>query len=259
LKQSLQRKYAGVIAGLIILITGVLSGILLFQSQSSIGLLSQRSAENMSRELMVQMEKRAEAMIHFLSDALTNPLYRYDVRSISELLEIVMTQKDVVNVYVYGTDGRIIHEGRDESANFGEPLGDSRTQEAIQTRGLLISQVEGNLLRVSIPIWIGDSPLGGVRLDMSLDGIVEDIDVMRGDLEHLGQQRLTDNRAIAASLGAPVRAVGPRVDTRPGTPPEAQEAIRNRPRPATEDVTPEESARLAEALAELDRTEAPDF
>ena len=193
MKLRLQTKYAGVIAGLIILITGILSGILLFQFQSSIGVLSQRSADNMSRELMGQMEKRAEAMLYFLSDALTNPLYQYDIRSINELIDIAMTQRDVVNAHVYDVDGLIIHQGKYSTANFGEPLGDPRSQEAIHTPGLLVSQVRGKLLSVSVPIWIGDTPLGGVKLDMSLDGVIGDIETMRRDIRKLGQQRLADN------------------------------------------------------------------
>ena len=154
MKLRLQTKYAGVIAGLIILITGILSGVLLFQFQSSTGILSQRSAEIMSRELMAQMEKRAEAMVRFLSDALTNPLYQYDIQRIRQLLDIVIAQNDVVNAFVYDSEGSIVHDGQEGSARFGEPLGDERSLAAIAIQEQLVSQVEGNVLSVSLPIWI---------------------------------------------------------------------------------------------------------
>jgi PAS domain S-box-containing protein len=190
LKLRLKAKYAGVITGLIILITGVLSGILLYQFQSSSRILSQRSAESMSQELMAQMEKRAAATVHFLSDILTNPLYQYDIETINRLLKVVIQQDDVVNGVVYDHAGRIVHDGITGSIRFGESINDKATQAAIATKGKLVSQVTKDILSVSLPVWIGKTPLGGVKVELSLKGIQEDIEAMRSDLGILGQRRL---------------------------------------------------------------------
>ena len=182
-----------VITGLIILITGILSGILLYQFQSSSSILSQRSAANMSQELMAQMEKRAATTVHFLSDILTNPLYQYDIETISRLIGVVIQQNDVVNAVVYDHAGRIVHDGTTGSLKFGDSIGDEISLAAIATQGKLVSQVEKNVLSVSLPIWIGDKPLGGVKIKLSLEGINGDIDAMRKDLRELAQRRLTQN------------------------------------------------------------------
>ena len=193
MKLRLKAKYAGSITGLIILITGILSGILLYQFQLSSKILTQRSAAIMSQELMAQMEKRAAATVHFLSDILTNPLYQYDIERISRLLGVVIQQNDVVNALVYDHLGRIVHDGITGSIRFGESINDEASTAAIPTAGKLVSHVEDNVLNVSLPIWIGDKPLGGVKIKLSLVGINGDIEAMRSDLRDLGQRRLAHN------------------------------------------------------------------
>ncbi len=202
MKLRLKAKYAGVITGLIILITGILSGILLYQFQSSSRILSQRSAANMSQELMAQMEKRAATTVHFLSDILTNPLYQHDIETINRLLTVIIQQNDVVNALVYDHAGRIVHDGITGSIRYGESIKDEASQAAIATTGKLVSQVEKDVLSVSLPIWIGDKPLGGVKVALSLVGINGDIDAMRKDLRELAQRRLADNTWIVIATTA---------------------------------------------------------
>ncbi len=202
MKLRLKAKYAGAITGLIILITGILSGILLYQFQSSSRILSQRSAANMSQELMAQMEKRAATTVHFLSDILTNPLYQYDIETMNRTLAVIIQQNDVVNAVVYDHVGRIVHDGITGSIRYGESIEDEASQAAIASAGKLVSQVEKDVLSVSLPIWIGDKPLGGVKIELSLADINGDIDAMRKDLRELAQRRLADNTWIVIATTA---------------------------------------------------------
>jgi len=157
-----------IILSLIITNVFLLAGALLFQFTSSVNTLIETSSARMAHDLLTQMEKRGESITRLVAENLVNPLYHYDLVEIYEVLKAVKLQKDILHAYVYDADGKIIQDGTKEVLEFGQVLSDQKSGSSIRSMGRLLKQTHGDVLEISIPIWIGDTPLGGLKIGLSL-------------------------------------------------------------------------------------------
>ena len=189
----LQAKYSIYIVSLIVAIVSILVGALLYQFRSSRINLVEESSREMTTSLMNQMEKRGEAITRVLAENLINSVYDFDTQSMFELLDATLQQKDVLYTYVYDTDGKIVHDGFEKIPEFGKILDDEESRNAIHVRDKLITRIHSDVITVSMPIWIGDTPLGGVKIGMSLKRINEDIDHMTDRLNDISSKGLHRN------------------------------------------------------------------
>ncbi|MBC2717043.1 MAG: response regulator [Desulfobacteraceae bacterium] len=202
MRLRLQAKYSIVIISLILAIVFIMSGTLLYQFTSSLNNLIKTSSETMSADLLTQMKKRGEIITRLLAKNLPNPLYYYDMQKIYELLTATKQQKDVLYTYVYDSAGKIVHQGTEYLPQFGELLDDKASKEAIPIKGKLLTQIHDDILDVSMPIWLGDKPLGGVKIGLSLESINSDIAGMKSRLNGVGQTGLRRNIiALAITTG----------------------------------------------------------
>lgn len=182
MKLRLQARYALVILGLIIAIVLSLTTVLLFQFSQSTVSVTHTSAQVMERDLIEQLKQRGAMMARLLAENLANPLYRFDMKAIRELTKAILGQRDVVYVYVYDQQGKIIHDGHARIPLFGKILKDAISTKAVTANDLMI-QVSSSVMDIAMPILIGETVLGGVRVGLSLNGIDKDIAGMRDQLE----------------------------------------------------------------------------
>ncbi len=156
----------------------VVLAILLVAVSLLVGLLLQRQAQmrrevtEFSRTAMQEMIKervrsRADGRIVQLSEALTNPVYYFDLERIGDLANSAKREPDVDYVLVYDNEGRVLHDGSGEISTYGQPMQDPLAANAIKANGSLI-QLAPKVLDVSAPIRVGDQRLGGVRIGYSL-------------------------------------------------------------------------------------------
>ena len=110
-----------------------------------------------------------------MADALTNPLYYFDLDAIGASARAALRESDVKYVLVYDTHGRILHDGSGDIAAYGQPMGDALAKEVVAANGPHTRAV-GQVLDVSSPILVGDQRLGGVRIGYSLTGMARDED-----------------------------------------------------------------------------------
>jgi PAS domain S-box-containing protein len=193
MKLKLQGRYSLTMVSLIIAIVLILAGTLLFQFKSSIDELTVASSDTMASDLLRQVKKRAEVTIRFLTENLANPLYHYDMLAMHQLLATTKAQEDVLYTYVYDEKGKIVHDGNVTIPAFGKLLDDDASRRAIVNEGQLLIQVNDDLLGVSLPLWIGDEPLGGVKIGLSLKNITRDIARMKNQLDAIEQHGLRRN------------------------------------------------------------------
>ncbi len=172
-----------IIVSVIIGTISILSIAFLLQFRFSLSQLFRTSTEIMSQDLHAQMEKRAEVLTYFLAENLVNPVYQHDMEAIYELLKATREQADVLYVYVYDTDGRIIHDGTRQISSYGKHMDEGAGD-------------RGNELSVSLPIRIGDSPLGGVKVGLSLKNIEGDISQMTNHYMSMSDEGLRSNVII---------------------------------------------------------------
>ncbi len=116
----------------------------------------------------VAMEERAAQLATFLRDALTNPVYYFDLLAMREVLRSALDQPDVAYVLVYDERGRVIHDGSGDIPKFGQVMDDALAATVVASAEPRV-QWDGKLLDASTPMQIGELRLGGVRVGMSTE------------------------------------------------------------------------------------------
>lgn len=187
MKLRLQTRYMIVILALVIVLVSVLAGVLLVNFRDLTSSMSQASNEEIQQRLLVQMSKRGEVMTQFLAENLVNPVYQYDMDEVYKLLYAALSQDEVKYVYVYDANGKIIHDGNEKIPNFGQLMDDPFATAAIDSQELLV-QSAANFIDVSMPLYIGDNLLGGVRVGLSLSGISRDIEQLGMRLAEISEE-----------------------------------------------------------------------
>ena len=172
----------------------------------------QREVEGLSGETMRtlvgdSLKRRGEGAVVQLADALTNPLYYFDLDAIGELARGALRQPDVEYVLVFDVDGNVIHDGSAAIPGYGTRMDDPLAYEAVSARKLHVQWSEG-LMDVSSPLMLGDQRLGGVRIGYSLDAVRaahgQALGGMRQRLEAVGGVQL----AWIAALGLALLVLG---------------------------------------------------
>ena len=172
----------------------------------------QREVEGVSGETMRtlvgdSLRRRGEGAVVQLADALTNPLYYFDLDAIGELARGALRQPDVEYVLVFDVEGNVIHDGSAAIPGYGMRMDDPLAFEAVAARKLHVQWSEG-LMDVSSPLMLGDQRLGGVRIGYSLDAVRaahgQALGGMRQRLETVGAAQL----AWIAALGLALLALG---------------------------------------------------
>lgn len=165
----------------------ILSSALFFQFRHSYAQITESSFQNIRDNLLDETQKRGEVITALLAENLVNPFYTYDLQSIFELLNVTKNQNDILYTILYDTDGKIVHTGDDELKEFGSVLDDPQSIEAINTKEQKQVRITSNVMEISMPIWIGDTPLGGIKVGLSLDGITTHITTMENQFDIINE------------------------------------------------------------------------
>ncbi len=189
----LQTKYSLTIISLIIATVLILAGILLYQFRHHYGMVARTGSAEMSISLLAQMEKRGEMVTRLLAENLINPLYLHDMQAMFDILTAAKAQKDILSAVVYDANGDIVHDGTDTIRLYGYPLHEKDSIAAITKKDKLITQKGDHRLTVSLPIWIGDTPLGGVQVRLSLKYIHSEIARMSYRMDVISKEGLQNN------------------------------------------------------------------
>ena len=202
-RMGLQSRFFAAI--LLLLAVVVLVMVLLWNRQQA----TQHEVSEVTRAAMhgllsEQVRVDGEAQVRQLADALTNPLYYFDLDAIGALARAALRDSDVDYVLVYDAQGRILHDGSGDIAAYGQPMGDALAHEVIAARGPHTRSV-GQLLDVSSPILIGDQRLGGVRIGYSLQAMLQaEAQAMAGlreRIDEVGRRNLAWLLLLCAALG----------------------------------------------------------
>lgn len=94
--------------------------------------------------------------------------------------------------YVYDADGLIVHDGTVGISRFGDAMEDEVGRNATAAEGLLI-QESPTVTDVSMPIWIGETRLGGVRVGLSRARTAAEISAMRASIDTIRSGVLNRN------------------------------------------------------------------
>ena len=204
LRFGLQARFL-VAMGLTLAVVFALIAVLL-QRQS----MMQREVDVLGRQAMQSMaadalNRRGEAMVEQLADALTNPLYYSDLDAIGSTVRAASRQPDVAYVLVYDADGNIVHDGSYDISAYGQAMTDPLARAAVASEQLL-TQWSKQVVDVSQVISIGNQRIGGVRVGYSLAEIRASEERAAGNLnsrlQEVGQRHMGWFVLLLAALAA---------------------------------------------------------
>ncbi len=153
--------------GLLLLTVALLVGLLIHRQSLMHDEVAQFSRTALQRMIQERLRMRADRRIDLLRDALTNPVYYFDLEHIGELTGGVQREPDVVYVLVHDAAGRVLHDGSRDITRYGQLMDDPLAARAVSAPGKLM-QMSADVLEVSAPILLGGKRLGGVRVGYSL-------------------------------------------------------------------------------------------
>ena len=81
----------------------------------------------MEEKKVEEMEKRGHSIIRLVEENIINPMYNYNMLEIYDLLKTVRSQENVIQVLVYGSDGKILADGTKDVPGYGHLLDDVKT------------------------------------------------------------------------------------------------------------------------------------
>jgi diguanylate cyclase (GGDEF)-like protein len=186
----------------------------------------QRTVESMSRQatdqvLDANLRRRAEGTAAQLAKALSNPLYYFDLDAVGDLAKSALRQPGVSYVLVFDADGNILHDGTPDIPTYGRRMNDALAFEAIDAREPH-AQLTRDTLDVAVPVMVGESRLGGVRVGFDrMEGRVFQqgtMDALRQKIHDLGSRQLLSILLLSAALlalGGVVLALIQRTMVRP--------------------------------------------
>ncbi|MBA7471011.1 Sensor histidine kinase RcsC [subsurface metagenome] len=172
--KHIHTKYSIQILFIIFLVTILLTLFSLIRFRKGMKMVSVSVEQLTDEALYEQMERKAEVVITTLARDLIDPVYYLDIETITDLFTTIREQKDTIYVYLYDVDGKIISDGTEKTTLLHEVLTDEVSRKAMASEKFLL-QRKGDVLDASMPIYIEDEKLGGVRIGFSLEKIKADI------------------------------------------------------------------------------------
>ena len=166
----LQSRHTLTLLGVLAIALAVLSGTLLYEFRSLTRDMQNASSEAISNALEEDAKEAGIALGNFLATAMRAPIYQLDFESIGRLTESALAQKGVTYVYAFDSEGRVVHDGTLSLQDYGHQLDDPDLRLALDS-AQTSTVFDDELLRVTVPVVIGEMVHGGVRIGLSTNEI----------------------------------------------------------------------------------------
>lgn len=180
MKFNLQARYSLIILALIIAVVVMLSTVLLFQFRNSTSEITEVSAGALKEELTKELIQRGTVTAGLLAENLAEPLYRYDMQSMHDLIEGRLSQQDLVYVLVHDADQRVVHDGTLEIDAFGTMLPETDAADGVR--------FEADIVEVYRPVLYAGQSIGGVRVGLTRAPIAAEIASMLQGMRNVSER-----------------------------------------------------------------------
>lgn len=205
---KLRFKFALVLVSLIAVVSLLLTLVLQLGFRDYAKDVADSSQVRMSQALYEMQSRRMETLAMFLSENLVNPLYELDMRSMYELLSTTLSMQDVQNARVLDTDCRVVHDGTNTIASYGEAYTGYECRSVIDAKiGYWLQETEDDLT-IIYPILIGEKMQGAVVIGLSLEQANQKVVRLNKELLALYQQDLHNNTSIVIATTLLLIVVG---------------------------------------------------
>ena len=170
MKYSLQHRYIATVLALVLGAVLALGGVFFITLRSATRSITHLSIDTIREVMFDQFRHRGTVMVNLLADNLVGPLSLDNLTAIHHLGVSALEQKDVQYFYVFTPQGEILDDGQGDAPTPGKRLTDPVSKQAVAANTSLV-QIENAIMDVSMPIFVGDTHLGGVRVGFSLKNV----------------------------------------------------------------------------------------
>lgn len=147
----------------------------------------EKTSDNMADSFVAHTREKAEQTINYLSDALLNPMYFYDIETIHALLEPALKDNSTLAIKVFDTKGIVIHTGSDLVNDYGMALQMPLLEKAVLDRRQAYFENNIDTLATARPLILNNELLGGVVMEYSLKSMQEDIQDNKTIIKEINQ------------------------------------------------------------------------
>ena len=188
--RTLQTKYILFATALVATLLILVSTIFLYQFSSATENVRSKTSMQVSNAILRQLEKRYLGRTEYLADILIAPIYDEDMPGIGLILGPVLKSEEIETILVIDNEGVIIHDGEYDQREFEERLDNEVVLQAIlEQRTAYVGMLENNLI-VARPIMIGQSLVGAIYLEISLQSLRSDVSEVNVSIDQIKQDSL---------------------------------------------------------------------
>ncbi|MBN1567462.1 MAG: response regulator [Acidobacteria bacterium] len=187
MRLNLKRKYTFFIVSLILFVVIVFFAFSYTQFNRMSSSHKDSSSRLLTEALSEEMEKKGIVISQLLAENLINPLYNYDQNAIQNLLAGFKSYHDVLGVYVYDSEGKVIHDGTKSVEKYGAFLEDRGSAARIFADLEPVVLRYDDYIEVFHPVSLDQTVLGGIKVVLSLSDINHQIAVMETRLSDTNQ------------------------------------------------------------------------
>ena len=206
MKYSLQHRYIATVLALLFGALLAMGGMFFLTLRSVTHSIIHLSTDAMRAVMFDQFRHRGTVMVNLLADNLAGPLSFADLAAVHHLGVSALEQKDVQYFYVFTPEGKILDDGRGDT-NPGKRLADPVSKQAVAAKTILV-QIENEIMDVSMPIFVANTRLGGVRVGFSLKTVNREMAERISSFHALGHKAHDDALATLFFFSASFIAIG---------------------------------------------------
>lgn len=122
MENKLQARVARRLIFFILAIIILMGGYLYWRFEQASSQLHRVSESSLNQALMTQLHKKGVDTTVYMSNALANALYNYDIEQINKMIADVTRQHDIAHAYVFDEHNKILHDGTGLINTSGEEI-----------------------------------------------------------------------------------------------------------------------------------------
>lgn len=193
MKRRLQLRVARAIIFLILIIISVMGGFLTWQFDMTSQKLHHISESKLSTALMEQLSQKGIDTTVYMSEALTNALYSYDMEQINNLISAITIQEDIIQSLVFDDTDKILHDGTALINTFGQNIPTSIANGLSKSPNDVYVLKKENRMIFAHYVFIGEEKIGGIIITFSLANIRSDIENLNSLMSKVQDSQLQTN------------------------------------------------------------------
>ena len=179
MENKLQARVARRLIFFILAIIILMGGYLYWRFEQASSQLHSVNESSLNKALMTQLHKKGVDTTVYMSNALANALYMYDIEQINKMIADVTRQHDITHAYVFDEHNKILHDGTGLINASGEeipaPIALGLANAPTRVFDIKLKQ---HLIFAGNAFVNGDK-VGGIVLEFSLADIHGDIDQVK--------------------------------------------------------------------------------